>query len=424
MYQVTHLENGLTLATAEMPHLRSVSVGIWVGIGSRYEPMVLNGACHFLEHLLFKGTRRRSAKEISQAVEGIGGYLNAFTSEESTCFHARASKDKLADLLDVLLDMLLHSRLAPADVAKEREVIKEELAMYLDEPQHQVQELLNATVWPNHPLGRPITGTNQSLDGLSRPRLLEYLHQHYVAGNTRIVAAGNLRHGQVLRAFSRLAPRFNSGRRPAFEPARSRQTTAQVGLITKATEQTQLALGIRTCSRHDPRRYPLRLLNTILGENMSSRLFQVVREDRALAYSIYSTPSFFDDAGDLVISAGLDTDNLPKALGLVVRELRRLAERPPTSAEVRRARDYVLGQIDLGQESADNQMNWIGEHLLGYGKIPSPAQVKRRLARVTSAEIRAAARDFFRPERLNLAIVSPLKSTRGLDRILGSVCER
>ncbi|MGH7968444.1 MAG: M16 family metallopeptidase, partial [Limisphaerales bacterium] len=340
MYQVTHLENGLTIATAEMPHLRSVSVGIWVGIGSRYEPMVLNGACHFIEHLLFKGTRRRSAKEISQAVEGIGGYLNAFTSEESTCFHARASKDKLADLLDVLLDMLLDSRLAPPDVAKEREVIKEEMAMYLDEPQHQVQELLNATVWPNHPLGRPITGTNQSLDGLGRPRLLEYLHQHYVAGTTRIVAAGNLRHGQVLRAFSRLAPRFNSGPRPAFEPARSRQTTARVGLITKSTEQTQLALGIRTCSRHDPRRYPLRLLNTILGENMSSRLFQVVREDRGLAYSIYSTPSFFDDAGDLVISAGLDTDNLPKALGLVVRELRRLAERSPTSAELRRARDY------------------------------------------------------------------------------------
>src|SRR5215831_19237205 len=164
MYRVTQLENGLRVATAEMPQMRSVSVGVWVGIGSRYEPPVLNGACHFIEHMLFKGTRKRTAREISEAVEGIGGYLNAFTSEETTCFHARASAEKFDVLLDVLLDMLLHSKFAPAELAKEREVIKEEMAMYLDEPQHLVQELLISTFWPHHPLGRPITGTNQTLD--------------------------------------------------------------------------------------------------------------------------------------------------------------------------------------------------------------------------------------------------------------------
>ena len=415
MYEVTRFKNGLRVATAEMPHMMSVSVGIWVGVGSRYEPAELNGACHFIEHMLFKGTRRRSAKEISQAVEGIGGYLNAFTSEETTCFHARAGHERFAHLVDVLLDMLLHSNFAPSDIAKERDVIKEELAMYLDEPQHQVQELLNAAIWPNQALGRPITGTNQTLDRLRRHELLGFLQQHYLAENTVIVAAGNIRHRSAVRSLARCTQRFKRGKGPAFVAARCDQTTARLRLFTKKTEQTQIALGIRTCSRHDERRYALRLLNTILGENMSSRLFQVVREDRGLAYSIYSTPSFFADTGDLVISAGLDLDNLPRALRLIVRELRRLAETPVSPSELRRARDYVLGQIDLGQESTDNQMNWVGEQLLSYGRIDSPAVVKRRLARVTSADIRSTARDFFRSERLNLALVSPLASARVLN---------
>jgi predicted Zn-dependent peptidase len=424
MYQVTQLESGLRVATAELPYLRSVSLGLWVGIGSRYEPAHSNGVCHFIEHLLFKGTRRRSAREISQAVEGVGGYLNAFTSEESTCFHARACSDRLEELLDVLLDMMLHSRFAPADVHKEREVIKEEMAMYLDDPQHQVQELLNATVWPDHPLGRPITGTDATLDRLARRQLLQYLGRNYLTSNMLLVAAGNVRHRQLLRALARQRPNFNPGPRPRFLPAQSTQSAPRAGLVTKTTEQTQLALAIRTCSRHDPRRYPLRLLNTILGENMSSRLFQVLREDRGLAYSIYSTLSFFHDAGDLVISAGLETDKVPQALRLITSELRRLRQSLPGAAELRRARGFVLGQIELGQESADHQMNWVGEHLLGYEHILSPSAVKRRLASVSAAEIRAAARDFLRPERLNLALVSPLKSTRGFNSILASVCAR
>jgi predicted Zn-dependent peptidase len=423
MYQVTQLKNGLTVASAEMPHMMSVSVGLWVGVGSRYEPAPLNGVCHFIEHLVFKGTKKRSAKEISQAVEGIGGYLNAFTSEEITCFHARACHDRFDELLDVLLDMLLESRFDPVEIGKEREVIKEEMAMYLDEPQHHVQELLNTTLWPDQPLGRPITGTEQTLDAMTRAHLARYLRENYVPANTLIVAAGRLKHRQVVRAVTRYASRFPGAARPHFTPARSEQRKPKVRLFTKKTEQTQIALGIRTCSRQDERRYALRLLNTILGENMSSRLFQVVREDCGLAYSIYSTPSFYSDAGDLVISAGLDTDNLPKVLRLVLRELQRIREAAPSAAELRRARDYVIGQIDLSLESADNQMNWVGEQLLGYGQIMRPAQVKRRLREVTAAEIRAAARDFFRPERFNLALVSPLASDRAVAKLLGGDVE-
>jgi predicted Zn-dependent peptidase len=412
MYHVTQLKNGLMVGTAEMPHMMSVSVGVWVGVGSRYEPAPLNGVCHFIEHLLFKGTKKRSAKEISQAVEGIGGYLNAFTSEEATCFHARAGYDRFDELLDVLLDMLLDSTFDPAEIRKEREVIKEEIAMYLDEPQHQVQELLNATLWPAQPLGRPITGSGRTLDTMARPHLLGYLRGNYVAGNTVITAAGRLKHGQVVRAVERYARRFRSAAPPRFAPARDGQREPRIRLFTKKTEQTQIALGIRTCSRRDERRYTLRLLNTILGENTSSRLFQRLREDLGLAYSIYSTPSFFGDTGDLVISAGLDTGNLAKALRLILRELRRLREAAPGAAELRRARDYVIGQIDLGLESTESQMNWLGEQLLAYRKILPPAQIKRRLREVTPGDIRAVAREFLRPERLNLALVSPLASER------------
>lgn len=418
--QITPLSNGLRVATAEMPYMASVSLGIWVGIGSRYEPAALNGACHFIEHMLFKGTHRRSAKEISQAVEGIGGYLNAFTSEEMTCFFSRARADRFEELLDVLVDMLLNSKFAPADVAKEREVIKEEVAMYRDQPQQHVQELLNATLWPDQPLGRPITGDEKSLDGLARGKLLDWLHRGYLPGNTIFVAAGNIKHSEVVKAVSRQAKRFRPGALPLCAPVQIVQNIPRLRLATRKTEQTQLALGIRTCSRHDERRFALRLLNTILGENMSSRLFQIVREDRGLAYSIYSSVSHWADCGDLVISAGLDAENLEKTTKLIVRELRRLASTPPSAVELRRARDYILGQIDLGLESTDNQMNWIGEQMLGYGRVFSPAETKRQLAAVRAAEIRAVAADFFRPEGLSLALVSPLKSSERLGKLLVS----
>ncbi len=420
MYHVTRLPNGLTVATAEMPHMASVSLGLWAAVGSRAETAAQNGTAHFIEHMLFKGTQHRSAKKISQDVEGVGGYLNAFTAEENTCFYSRARHDRFAELLDVLADMYLHSVFAPVELGKERKVINEEIAMYMDQPAQRVQELLNEILWPDQPLGRPITGTHRSIEPLNRATLLSFLRAHYGTSSTLITAAGRVRHAEVVRAVKRIAPRFPDGKRPVFAPADDRQSAPRVRLLSKKTEQTQLALGIRTCSRHDDRRHALRLLNVILGENMSSRLFQIVREDRGLAYSIYSTTSFFDDVGDLVITAGLEADKLPQVLKLIVRELRRLKETPPTAGELRRARDYLMGQLDLSLESTEHQMTWIGEQLLGYGQIIPPEAVKARYAAVTAAQIRAAARDFFRPDRLNLALVSPLKSDAGLARLLSA----
>ena len=420
MYKVTRLENGVTVATAEMPHMASVSLGIWVGVGGRYEPEPLSGVSHFIEHMLFKGTKRRSAREISQAVEGVGGYLNAFTSEEHTCFYAKARHDQFAHLLEVLADMFLHSTFDPVEMDKEREVIKEELAMYMDQPQQYVQELLNALMWPDQPLGRSITGTVKSLNGLGRDKVVEYQLKHYVAPAILVAAGGRITHRETVEAARKYGRKFARGARPGCAPAISMQTRPALRLLSKKTEQTQLALGIRACSRHDERRFALRLLNTILGENMSSRLFQSVREEHGLAYSIYSANSFFDDAGDIVIAAGLDEGNLEKALKLILREMKRLTTQLVPAAELGRARDYLLGQLDLSLENSENQMMWAGEQWLGYGKIAHPDEFKRRLGAVTARDVRSAAQDFFRPDRLNLALISPLKSAGGLERILVS----
>ncbi len=420
MYRITRLENGLTIATAEMPHMASVSLGIWVGIGSRYEPERVSGISHFIEHLLFKGTKKRSAKQISQDVEGIGGYLNAFTSEENTCFYSKARHDCFDELLDVLADMLLNSTFETVEIGKERDVIKEELAMYMDQPQQYVHELLNALMWPDQPLGRSITGTEQNLDYIRRKHLVDFQHTNYIAPATLIAAAGRLKHDHVVKAIKRYTKNWPNGKRAQFTPAVEKQTKPAIRLFTKKTEQTQLALGIRTCPRHDERRFALRLLNAIFGENMSSRLFQTIREDKGIAYSVFSSNSFFEDAGDLVVSAGLDEDNLEKTLKIIVREMKKLREQPVPKAELRRACDYVIGQLELSLENSESQMMWVGEHMLGYGKIFDPEKVKARLNKVTVADIRQAAKQFFTPDRLNLALISPMKSVNGLQNLLAS----
>ena len=422
MYKLSHHGSGLTIATAEMPHMASVSLGIWVGVGGRFEPLHLCGVSHFIEHMLFKGTKRRNARQISQDVEGIGGYLNAFTTEENTCFYTKAARDRLDHLWDVLADMFLNSTFESGELEKERNVIKEEYAMYLDQPHHHVQELLNETMWPGQPLGRPLTGTPETLNKLCRTDMVNYLRQNYVTKSILITAAGHVTHKQIARLIDKFAKKFPPGHRRAFEPTRVEQTSPRLRLHTKDVEQTQIALGIRTCSRHDERRYALRLLNVMLGENMSSRLFQTIREDNGLAYSICSSLSMFDDVGSLHISAGLETDKLEKTLKLIMTELAVLTTQLPSVAELRRARDYIFGQLDLSLENTENQMTWMGEQYLGYGKVVSPEEVKRNLAEVTPRHIRNVARDFFRPERISLALVSPLKQAKAVEPVLSRVC--
>jgi predicted Zn-dependent peptidase len=418
VYHVTRLPNGLTIATAEMPHMASVAVGLWVGVGGRYEPLEISGAAHFIEHLLFKGTGRRSAKEISEAVEGVGGSLNAFTTEEHTCFYARVHARHFDEVLDVLMDMFLNSRFAPADIAKERDVIKEEIAMYRDQPAQLVHDVLHETLWPDHPLGRPLTGTEKSLDNIRRSEALTFFSANYTATNTLLVVGGPLRHPEVLRAGKKFAAKFRKGKKPAFVPVECQQTAPAVRLLTKETEQTQLALGIRACSQHDERRFALRVLNAMLGESMSSRLFQILREEKGLAYSVYSSWAFMEDTGALIISAGLEHNDLEKSLRIIARELRKFDDVPVGNAELRRARDFVIGQMELNLEGTESQMNWLGESLLAYGKIVTPGEAKDRISAVNADAVRGAARDFLQPSRLNLALVSPLEKAARLGELM------
>ena len=418
MYHVTQLPNGLRLATVEMPQMASVSLGIWAAVGSRCEREPENGISHFLEHMLFKGTKRRSAAQISREVEGIGGYINACTSEEHTCYHARAHASQAATLMDVLSDMYLNPVFDRREITRERSVIKEEIAMTYDQPSQHVLELSDETLWPNQPLGRSIAGTERSLNRTRQRELAGFHSRHYVSGSTVVVAAGDIRHADLLHLAKRLAKRTPKGERSEWFPAVQQQTQPEICLYTREMEQTQLALGIRTCSRHDPRRFALRLLNAVLGENMSSRLFQSIREEHGLAYSIYSTPNFYHDTGSLTIAAGLDTSNTQKALALTMTELRRLREKAPTTSELRRARDYLIGQLELSLESTENQMNWVAEQLLGFDKIIPPDQIKDRLHEVRPSDLRRAAQDFFQPDRLCLSLVSPLKNSRHLRKWL------
>ncbi|MDP7584919.1 MAG: pitrilysin family protein [Verrucomicrobiota bacterium] len=418
MYHITRLPNGLRLATAELPHMASVSLGIWSAVGSRCERAGETGISHFLEHMLFKGTPLRSAARISQEVEGLGGYINACTSEESTCYHARAHAGQAAKLMDVLADMYLNPVFDRQEITRERRVIKEEIAMTLDQPSQHVLELSDESLWPGQPLGRSIAGDERTLNRTRRRELAGFHARHYVSGSTVVVAAGDIRHRDLLDLAKRLAGRIPTGKRSSWFPAVNGQARPEIKLFTRDMEQTQFALGIRTCSRHDPRRFALRLANVILGENMSSRLFQSIREEHGLAYSIYSTPNFYHDTGSLTIAAGLDTAHTQKALKLTLDELRRLRDKPPGARELRRARDYLIGQLELSLESTESQMNWVGEQLLGFDQIIPPDEIKARLNEIRPGDIRRVASDFFRPERLCLSLVSPLKSNRGLRKLI------
>ncbi len=402
------LANGVRVITSSMPHVQSVALGIWVGVGSRHESPMLGGISHFTEHLLFKGTRTRSAKDISTAIEGRGGYLNAFTGEENTCYYARVGFDQLDNALDVLSDMYMRSRFGADDVEKERGVIVEEIMMYRDQPRHQVQELLMNGLWPGHALGRPIIGTPETLKRMTSATFRRFVAERYVARNTVVALAGRVDHDACVKAVTKAMRGLPVTARPKpYSRVPARMNLVRTAFTEKDIEQTHLALGLRLFGYRDDRRHALKLLSAVLGENMSSRLFQIVREKHGLAYSVHSHLQLFEESGALTISAGLDRKRKSRALELIVREMARMRERAVGAAELRRAKDYVIGQMRLGLESTSHQMMWVGDNLLTRGRFIPPEESIKRLSSVTSAEIRELAGVVMRPARASLAIVSP-----------------
>ncbi|MDB6031058.1 MAG: Peptidase domain protein [Verrucomicrobiales bacterium] len=420
MVKINKADSGLTVATAELPHSESVCLGVWAGVGGRYEPGPLQGVSHFIEHMFFKGTAGRNARQISEAVEGVGGYINAYTCEDHTCIYAKSHRKQWPLVLEVLLDMYVGSSFEPAEMEKERAVIQEELAMDLDQPQDYVHELLHEVLWPNHPLGRNLTGTRKTLAKLERDQMLAFRTAHYVTENTFLIAAGHIQHQEFQKAVAKWERSFARGARPTFVPAEQAMPGPRVRHLKRRAAQTQLALGILACSRHDPRRFALKLLNTMLGENMSSRLFQAVREDEGLTYSIHSSLSLYEDTGAITVAAGLDAPKLGQAFRLILRELKRLTSTMPTARELQRARDYVVGQMALNLEGTESQMMWVGEQLLGYGKVVSQSWIEEQLMAVSPSQIRRLAVDLYRPERMRVALISPECDSKSLEKLLSS----
>jgi len=415
-YQLTKLSNGTRLATFEMPHMQSVALGIWAGVGGRFENKPMSGISHFIEHLIFKGTRRRTAKEITEAVEGLGGYLNAFTTEDHTCYYAKAGGQHFGMLCDVLSDMYLHSTFQQQEIEREREVIREEIMMYRDNPAQRAQELLSETMWPQHPLGQPLTGTVETISKFTRSMLQDFMGLNYNGSTTIVTAAGNVRHKDLLKEMSGRLGHLPSGRSPRYRRGRFRHGKPKVSLVSQATEQTHLAMGFYAFGRSDERRFALKLLSVILGENMSSRLFQRLREQYGFCYSVQSGMVALADAGLINIYAGLDTAKLQKAVRMIFRELESICKKAPGRQELKKAQDYTVGQTRLGLESTTNQMMFMGESILGYRKVLDPGDIEKRLMAVQPEDVREVACHCLDRARLGLALVGPFKNEEEIRR--------
>ncbi len=415
LYRLTTLPNGARIATVEMPYMRSTAVGFWAAVGGRHERSAETGISHFLEHLLFKGTKKRNARQITESVEGLGGYLNAFTTEDHTCYYAKAAVAHFGALCEVLSDMYLRSQFPVAEIERERDVIREEILMYRDQPSQHVQELLTETMWPAHPLGRPLTGTVETIASLQRAHFLDYRRANYNARTTIVTVAGPLAHERVVAELTPHLRQLPAGRNPRFTRARLPREPARVRIHTQDTEQTHLAMGFHAFGRTDERRYALKLLSVILGENMSSRLFQKLREQRGYCYHVNSSMVALADAGAICISAGLDVSKLKSALQLILKELKVICEKKPNADELRKARDYAIGITLMGLESTTNQIMWMGESLLGYGKIQDPGEAECAIAGVTAEDIQAVACHCLNRGRLGVAIVGPTKDTAAIE---------
>ncbi|MEV6697727.1 pitrilysin family protein [Streptomyces sp. NPDC051453] len=410
----TTLPGGLRIVTETLPSVRSATFGIWANVGSRDETPTLNGATHYLEHLLFKGTSRRSALDISSTIDAVGGEMNAFTAKEYTCYYARVLDTDLPLAIDVVCDMLTGSLIEEADVDAERGVILEEIAMTEDDPGDCVHDLFAHTMLGDTPLGRPVLGTVDTINALNRGQIARFYKKHYDPTHLVVAAAGNVDHNKVVRqvraAFERagaltrtdavpMAPR--DGRKPV-------RAAGRMELLGRKTEQAHVILGMPGLARTDERRWAMGVLNTALGGGMSSRLFQEVREKRGLAYSVYSYTSGFADCGLFGVYAGCRPSQVHDVLKICRDELAHVAEHGLSDDEIGRAIGQLSGSTVLGLEDTGALMNRIGKSELCWGEQMSVSDMLEEIASVTPDEVRAVARDIL-GQRPSLSVIGPLK---------------
>ena len=408
-YHLSQLPNHLQILTVPMKDRESSAVAVWVKVGGRYEPRRISGISHFLEHMLFKGTKRRSSRQIKKEVEGVGGMLNAFTGEESTCYFAKLPVDHFAKALDVLVDMVNDAKLTLKELERERPVILEEIKMYRDQPAQYVHELISELLWPDQALGRSIAGIPETVSAIRRREMASFKNKYYQSSNILVSVSGPVSHNEVLELARKHFPSKNGSPRSRFEKARVLQRKPQFYFVEKDTEQTHFVIGFHGLSRKDPRRYALGVLNIILGANMSSRLFEEVRERRGLAYEIKSGIGHYQDTGSLSISAGVENRKAELAISVILQELGKLARKPVPQDELRRAKDYFIGQFLMGMEDTLDHLLWVGEKILYLEGIPDRQEIVRSIEKVKAGDVRNIARQIFQTASINLSLVGPLK---------------
>ncbi|MCK5215485.1 MAG: insulinase family protein [Candidatus Omnitrophica bacterium] len=408
MYKKEVLKNGLRLCTHDMKGRESLSVGLWVGAGGRFEDDKLKGAAHFLEHILFKGSKRYSCSEIKEQIEGVGGSLNAFTAEENTCYYAKFPSKHVVRVLDILADMVFYPSISKSDVERERGVILEEIKMYHDLPQYFVLELLDGLVWPGHALGKNLAGTQESISKITHTDLKGFHKKYYSPQNIVVSACGCLDHNQVFSLIEKKSKGIFNQEQPGFIGADNVQIGPKVKFYRKQIEQMHLAMGMFGYEYDHKDKYALNLLSIILGGNMSSRLFNEVREKRGLAYSIGSCTKSLKDTGMFMIRAGVDNLNIVDAASLIIKELGKIKKKGVVKDEFVRTKDYLLGQIVMGLEDTLEHMLWMGESLSSRNRIRRLQEVKQAVQKIKMADIKRVAQDVLRESHYNLAIVGPL----------------
>jgi predicted Zn-dependent peptidase len=419
MYQRTILPNGIRVFVAEITHVRSVSVAFYFGVGARYEEDPIAGASHFIEHMLFKGTERfTTAQSISEAIEGVGGVLDAATDKEVTVYSAKVASHHFELAMDVITEMVLRPLMSAEEIQKERGVIIEELNMYRDSPADWVNVLADEAMWPGLALGREVAGSRETVESLTREILLDYKARHYTPGNLVISIAGDITHQRALDLITSRLGDWPVATAASWTPNPIPSGAPRVRLETRPTEQTNLCVLTPGLSHTDPRHYALTLLNAALGDGMSSRLFVEIRERLGLAYDIGSAPTYYHDTGAFSISAGVEPKRAAPTVAAIARELRRLRDEPLSAEELARAREYTKGRMALRLEDTATVAAWMGGQEIVTGEPLELDEVMARLDAVQASEIQQLASELFSAESLRLAVIGPQKSLAEFERAL------
>lgn len=405
VYKKTVLPNGVRIITEEIDYVRSVSVGLWVGAGSRDEREGYEGISHFIEHMLFKGTKNRTARELAESLESVGGQLNAFTTKEYTCFYAKVLDEDMDLANDVLSDMFFNSLYDEKEIEKEKKVVIEEIKMYEDSPDELIHDLFSEYVWNDHPLGKPILGTEESIRGLSREKIIDYLGHHYAPENLVIAVAGKIDHDDIINKLAPIYGEFKRGGIRVLEGIPMGKTIQRYNI--KDTEQMHLVMGVPGLGQDDEDIYPMHIINNVLGGGLSSRLFQEVREQRGLAYSVYSYHSTYVDSGMFAIYAGTTPNNTQEVVECILAELQKMKTQGITADELAKTVAQVKGSLYLGLESVSNRMSRLGKTELSYNRVISPEEMVEKLEEVTLEDVKRVMNRLWIKDKFSLVMTGP-----------------